>query len=141
MFCVLVIFIKNFDPINIRRPWAPEITMFCSKVMMIKTFNPIKSRKPWPPISISHIFQQCPFSSWPLLFYSYWFGFYFFFETLLFVKCCQLIYLSRLKQLYVGNKTERFSYKCGCGICRCHACIKAFKGRATGIKGFELLVI
>ena len=32
----MVIFIKNFDLINIRRPWAPEITMFCSEVMMIK---------------------------------------------------------------------------------------------------------
>ena len=35
---------------------------------MIKSFNPVKSRRPWPPISISHIFQQGPFSSWPLLF-------------------------------------------------------------------------
>ena len=35
---------------------------------MIKSFNPIKSRRPWPPISISHLFQQGPFSSWPLLF-------------------------------------------------------------------------
>ena len=68
MFCGLVIFIKNFDPINIRRPCAHKITMFCSEVMMIKSFNPIKSRRPWPPISISHLFQQGPFSSWPLLF-------------------------------------------------------------------------
>ena len=36
MFCSLVIFIKNFDAVNIRRPWAPEIIMFCSEVMMIK---------------------------------------------------------------------------------------------------------
>ena len=35
---------------------------------MIRSFNPIKSRRPWPPISISHLFQQGPFSSWPLLF-------------------------------------------------------------------------
>ena len=35
---------------------------------MIKSFNPIKSRRPWPPILISHLFQQGPFSSWPLLF-------------------------------------------------------------------------
>ena len=35
---------------------------------MIKSFNPIKSRRPWPPISISHLFQQGPFSSWPLFF-------------------------------------------------------------------------
>ena len=68
MFCGLVIFIKNFDPINIRRPCAHKITMFCSEVMMIKSFNPIKSRRPWPPISISHLFQQGPFSSSPLLF-------------------------------------------------------------------------
>ena len=68
MFCGLVIFIKNFDPINIRRPCAHKITMFCSEVMMIKSLNPIKSRRPWPPISISHLFQQGPFSSWPLLF-------------------------------------------------------------------------
>ena len=35
---------------------------------MIKSFNPIKSRRPWPPISISHLFQQGSFSSWPLFF-------------------------------------------------------------------------
>ena len=35
---------------------------------MIKSFNPIKSRRPWPPILYSHLFQQSPFSSWPLLF-------------------------------------------------------------------------
>ena len=68
MFCGLVIFIKHFDLINIRRPCAHKITMFCSEVKMIKSFNPIKSRRPWPPISISHLFQQRPFSSWPLLF-------------------------------------------------------------------------
>ena len=55
IFCSLVIFIKNFDPINIRRPWAPEITMFCSEVIVIKTFIP---REPWPPIRlIVHLFQ------------------------------------------------------------------------------------
>ena len=43
MFCSLIIFIKTFDPINIRRPWALEITMFCSDVIT-KTFVPIKSR-------------------------------------------------------------------------------------------------
>ena len=47
--------IKNFDPINIRRPWAPKITMFRSEVMMIKIFNPIKSRRPLPPILISYV--------------------------------------------------------------------------------------
>ena len=35
---------------------------------MIKSFNAIKSRRTWLPISISHLFQQGPFSSWPLLF-------------------------------------------------------------------------
>ena len=35
---------------------------------MIKSFNPMKSRRPWPPISISHLFQKGPFSSWLLLF-------------------------------------------------------------------------
>ena len=35
---------------------------------MIKIFSPIKSRRPWPPISISHLFQQGSFRSWPLLF-------------------------------------------------------------------------
>ena len=58
MFCSLVIIIKTFDPMNIRKPWAPEITMFCSEVMMIRIFNPIKSRRPWPTISISYLFQQ-----------------------------------------------------------------------------------
>ena len=69
MFCNLVIFIKNFDSINIRRPWAPEITTFCSEVMMINIFNPIKGRRPWLPMLISCLFQQGLFSSWPLLFY------------------------------------------------------------------------
>ena len=55
MFCGLVIFIKNFDPINIRRPWAPEITMFYSQFIMTKTFKPIKTRRHWPPIWF-HIF-------------------------------------------------------------------------------------
>ena len=38
-----------------------------------------------------------------------------------------------LKQLYISNKMECFSYKGGCGICGC-ICIKTFKstaGRAT----------
>ena len=43
MFCGLVIFIKNFDPVNIRRPWALKITMFCSEIIITKTFVPIKS--------------------------------------------------------------------------------------------------
>ena len=95
MFCGLVIFIKNFDPINIRRPCAHKITMFCSEVMMIKSINPIKSRRPWPPISISHLFQQGPFSSWPLLFLHlgcFCLDFTSFFKKnyLYYIKCCQL---------------------------------------------------
>ena len=44
----LVIFIKKFDTINIRSPWAPEKTMFCSEFIMTKTFKPIiKTSKPW----------------------------------------------------------------------------------------------
>ena len=49
MFCGLVNFIENFDPINIRRSGAPEITMFCSEFIMTKTFKPIKTRRHWPP--------------------------------------------------------------------------------------------
>ena len=55
MFCGLVIFIKNFDPIDTKRPWAPKITTFCSEVILTKTFMPIKSRRPWLPI-LFHIF-------------------------------------------------------------------------------------
>ena len=36
---------------------------------------------------------------------------------------------SRLKQLYISNKMERFSYKGGCGVCG-HTHIKVFKRRA-----------
>ena len=64
-FCGLVIFIKNFDPINIRRPWAPEITMFCSEFIMTKTFNPIKTSLT---IWFHIFFSKACFSSWPLLF-------------------------------------------------------------------------
>ena len=45
MFCGRVILIKNFDPLNIRRPWTPEITKFCSEFIMTKTFKPIKARR------------------------------------------------------------------------------------------------
>ena len=61
---------------------------------MIKTFNPIKSRRPWPPISISHLFQQGPFSSWPLLF--------------LYLGCfCLDIYKIEMVQCH----TARFTFK------------------------------
>ena len=33
------------------------------------------------------------------------------------------------KTLYISNKTERFRYKGGCGICE-HTCTDAFKSRA-----------
>ena len=39
MFCGMVIFTKNSDLINIRRPWAPNITMFCLELVMTKIFN------------------------------------------------------------------------------------------------------
>ena len=68
MFCSLVIFIKNVNPINIRRPWAPEITMFCSEVIMTKTFKLIKTRRPWPSIWFHIFFSKAYFSSWPLFF-------------------------------------------------------------------------
>ena len=50
MFCGLVIIFKHFDPINIRKPWAPEITMFCSEVIMTKTSKSINTSRPWSPI-------------------------------------------------------------------------------------------
>ena len=31
-------FIKNFDSVNIRKPWAPDILKFFSKVIMTKRF-------------------------------------------------------------------------------------------------------
>ena len=45
--------IHTYTYTNIRRPWAPEITMFCSEVIMTKTFKPIKSRRPCLLILIS----------------------------------------------------------------------------------------
>ena len=38
--CSWVIFINNFKFNNIRRPWAPKISLFCSELIMIKTFKP-----------------------------------------------------------------------------------------------------
>ena len=46
----LVILIKNFDPINIKRLRALEITVFCSDVIMNKAVIPIKNMRPWLPI-------------------------------------------------------------------------------------------
>ena len=43
--------------------------MFCGLVIIIKNFNFINSRRPWPPNLISHLFHPGLFSSWPLLFY------------------------------------------------------------------------
>ena len=59
---------QKFDPINIRKPWAPETTMFCSEVMMIKIFNPIKGRRPWLPILLLYFSTRPSVSSGPLLF-------------------------------------------------------------------------
>ena len=44
---------------------------------------------------------------------------------------------SHLKQLYISNKTKRFSYKGGCGVCG-HTRIEA---EELHINGFGLLVI
>ena len=40
-----------------------------------------------------------------------------------------LHFYSHVKQLYISNKTERFSYKGGCAVCG-RTRIKAFKRRA-----------
>ena len=40
-----------------------------------------------------------------------------------------LHFYSHLKQLYISNKMERFSYKGGCGVLGC-ICIKAFRRKA-----------
>ena len=50
MCCGLVILIKRFDPINIRRPWAPEIAMLYIEVIMSKTFCTYQKQGPWQPI-------------------------------------------------------------------------------------------
>ena len=48
MFCCLVIIIKHFYPINIRKkPWTSERTLFCNEVIMTKTSKSIKTRRPW----------------------------------------------------------------------------------------------
>ena len=50
-------------------------------------------------------------------------------------KCKLVLYkplrclYSHLKQPYISNKTKRFSYKGGCGVCG-YTCIEAFKRRA-----------
>ena len=64
-FCGLVIFIKNFDPINIRRSWASEITIFCGEFIMTKTFKPIKTRRHWQLIWFHIFFSKACCSSWP----------------------------------------------------------------------------
>ena len=43
---------------------------FCGLVIIIKNFNFINSRRPWPPNLISDLFHPGFFSSWPLLFYT-----------------------------------------------------------------------
>ena len=59
MFCGLVIFIKNFDPINTRRRQASKIIDFAVRSWWSNLC--IKSRKPWLSISISHL---RPFYTW-----------------------------------------------------------------------------
>ena len=46
---------QKFWSHQLRRPWAPKITMLCSEFIMTKTFKPIKTRRHWPPIWF-HIF-------------------------------------------------------------------------------------
>ena len=81
MFCGLVIYFKSFDPINIRRLWAPEVTMFFSVFIMTKTFKPIRTRRHWLPIWFNIFFSKACFSSWLFLFYTWdfliWFHFFF----------------------------------------------------------------
>ena len=38
MFYSLVIFVKTFVSINIRKPWEPKITLFYSDVIMVKAY-------------------------------------------------------------------------------------------------------
>ena len=75
---------------------------------MIKSFNPIKSRRPWPPISISHLFQQGPFSSWPLLF--------------LHLGCFCLDYICRVIAIAIASYMldgEKLSWQATIGIAIC----------------------
>ena len=60
--------IKVFDNHDKAAKRSFSLRMFCSLVIMIKNFNFINSRRPWPPNLISHLFH--PVSSWPLLFYT-----------------------------------------------------------------------
>ena len=69
IFCDLVIFLKKFDPINIRRLWAPEITVVCSEVIMTKPLKPMyQNQEALATHLISFVFSKACFSSWPLLF-------------------------------------------------------------------------
>ena len=60
--------IKIFD--NNDKAAKRSFRMFCNLVIIIKNFNFINSRRPWPPNLISHLFHPDLFSSWPLLFYT-----------------------------------------------------------------------
>ena len=79
MFCGLVMLIKNFDPINIRRHWAPEITMFC---LHDQNFQAYQNQEALAAHLISHLFQEGLFSSWPPFFTPgvFLIRFYFFFD-------------------------------------------------------------
>ena len=83
VFCGLVIFLKNFDPINIWRSWAPEITTFWIVFLMTKTFKPIKTRRHGLPIWFNIFFSKACFSFWLFLFtlgvFLIWFHFFFWF--------------------------------------------------------------
>ena len=68
IFCDLVMFIKNFDPIGIRRPLAPETTMFYSEVMMIKNYSTYLNHRALAAHLIAHFFSKACFSPWLALF-------------------------------------------------------------------------
>ena len=62
--------IKIFDNDDKAAKHSFSLKMFCSLqvVIIIKNFNFINSRRPWPPNLILHLFHPGLFSSWPLLF-------------------------------------------------------------------------
>ena len=68
-FLIIMTSLQNIDILGAARcADVDEIKIFDKDEVQI--FNLVKSRKPWLLISISHLFQQGLFSSWPLLFYT-----------------------------------------------------------------------
>ena len=60
--------IKIFDNDDNAAKHSERKRTFCGFVIIIKNFNFIDSRRPWPPNLISHLFHPGLFNSWPLLF-------------------------------------------------------------------------